>query len=91
MRPLSHAVPAALAYLLRGAPLSDGKVTFAWRAAVGPALERATSVRLESGVLMVDTASEQWSREINRSRGVILARLKALLGDDAVTSIQIRS
>jgi len=91
MRPLSHVVPAALAYLLRGAPLSDGKVTFAWRAAVGPALERATSVRLENGVLMVDTVSAEWSHEITRSRGVILARLKALLGDDAVTSIQIRS
>jgi predicted nucleic acid-binding Zn ribbon protein len=91
MKPLSHAVPAALAHLLRGAPLSDGKVTFAWRAAVGPALERATAVKLEGDVLIVETSSAQWSREIRRSSGVILARLKALLGDDAVTSIHIRS
>ena len=44
MRPLTHALPGALAQLLRDTPLSDGKVGFAWRAAVGPAVERATKV-----------------------------------------------
>jgi len=76
--------------LLRGAPLSDGKVTFAWNAAVGPALERVTSVKLERGVLIVQTTSPQWSREIRRSSGVILTRLKSLLGDGTVTRIEIR-
>jgi len=59
MRPLSHAVPAALAEILRAAPLSDGKVSFAWRMAVGPALERVTSVKLEQRVLIVETAGPQ--------------------------------
>jgi len=76
--------------LLRGAPLSDGKVTFAWKAAVGPALERVTSVKLERGVLLVETASPHWAREIRRSSGVILPRLKSLLGDRTVTRIEIR-
>ena len=91
MRPLAHAVPGALMELLRAAPLSDGKVTFAWNAAVGPALERATTVKLERGVLIVDAASAQWSREIQRSSGVILARLQSLLGMDAVSSIVVRA
>jgi predicted nucleic acid-binding Zn ribbon protein len=91
MRPLTHAVPGALTELLRGAPLSDGKVTFAWNAAVGPALERVTTVKLEGGVLIVDAASAQWSREIHRSSGVILARLQSLLGKDTVSSILIRA
>jgi predicted nucleic acid-binding Zn ribbon protein len=77
--------------LLRGAPLSDGKVTFAWNAAVGPALERVTSVKLERTVLIVDAASAQWSRELERLRDVILARLQSLLGKDAVSRLEIRS
>ena len=38
MHPLAHAMPGAVVELLRGSPLSDGKVTFAWKAAVGPAI-----------------------------------------------------
>ena len=91
MKRLTHAVPGALMELLRGAPLSDGKVTFAWNAAVGPALERVTTVKLERTVLIVDAASAQWSRELERLRGVILARLQSLLGKDAVSAIVIRA
>ena len=91
MKRLTHAVPGALMELLRGAPLSDGKVTFAWNAAVGPALERVTTVKLERTVLIVDAASPQWSRELERLRGVILGRLQSLLGKDAVSSILIRA
>jgi hypothetical protein len=90
MRPISHAIPAALADVLRAAPLSDGKVSFAWRAAVGPALERVTSVKLEGRVLLVDTAGVLWSREITRSSNIILKRLQAFLGPDAVEKIEVR-
>jgi hypothetical protein len=91
MRPLTHAIPGALMALLRPAPLSDGKVEFAWRAAVGPALRRVTAVKLESGVLIVETASAAWALEIQRSSGVILTRLRTLLGDDVVTRIETRT
>src|SRR5262249_25437222 len=37
MRPIAQAIPGAVTELLKAAPLSDGKVSFAWRAAVGPA------------------------------------------------------
>lgn len=90
MKPLIHAVPGALADLLRGAPLSDGKVGFAWRASVGPALQRVTEVKLEHGVLIVETTSTEWAREIRRSSGIILTRLRTLLGEDAVTRIEVR-
>ena len=75
--------------LLRGSPLSDGKVTFAWKAAVGPAIERVTHVKLERKVLLVETASAQWSREVMRSSSVILRRLQALLGTDAIERLEI--
>jgi predicted nucleic acid-binding Zn ribbon protein len=91
MRRIIHAIPGALMELLRGTPLSDGKVTFAWNAAVGPALERVTTVKLERGVLIIDAASAQWSREIQRSSPVILARLQSLLGKDTVRKLEVRS
>ena len=89
MQPLHNGMPGALVELLRGSPLSDGKVTFAWKAAVGPAIERVTNVKLERKVLLVETASAQWSKEVMRSSPVILRRLQSLLGADAVDRIEI--
>lgn len=91
MRAISHIVPAALMELLRTTPLSDGKVTFAWKAVVGPALERATAVKLEAGTLIVETTGPQWTREVKRSSGVILTRIKTLLGDSTVHRIEVRT
>ncbi len=91
MRALSQAIPGALLHLLQSMPLSDGKVTFAWKAAVGPALERATEVKLVDRTLLVETTSLQWRREIARSHAVILKRLQEFLGKEAVTSIVVRN
>jgi predicted nucleic acid-binding Zn ribbon protein len=89
MQPISHALPGALVELLRGSPTSDGKVTFAWRAAVGPAIARVTHVKLERKVLLVETASGQWSKEVMRSSPIILKRLESLLGVDTVIRIEV--
>ena len=91
MNPLSSVVPGAIVALLRDAPLSAGKVTFAWNAAVGPALRRATSVHLEDGVLLVDASSPEWAHEVSRSTHVILRRLQQLLGEKTVTQITVRT
>ena len=91
MRPLAHVVPSALRLLLHDAPLSQGKVGFAWRAAVGGAVGRATRVKLDGTVLLVETTSAQWSREVMRSSPVILKRLQELLGAGAVERIEVRS
>jgi len=91
VRPIHHAVPGALVELLRGTPLSPGKVGFAWRTAVGPAVERVTSVQLAGRVLIVETSGPQWAREVTRSADVILTRLQTLLGKETVTSITVRT
>ena len=83
-------IPDALLHILRDVPLSGGKVEFAWRAAVGPALGRATHVRLVERVILVDTTSAQWSHEVMRSSPVILKRLQELLGPEAVERIEVR-
>ena len=90
MIPVSRFMPKALAAILRKAPLSDDKVAFAWRAAVGVAVDHATSIELRDGVLRVRAKDAAWRREIERSAGVIRSRLAALLGDDAVRSIEVK-
>ena len=89
MLPLSFGMPGALMELLRDAPLSDGKVTFGWQAAVGPAIARVTHVKLERRVLLVETASAQWSKEVMRSSPLILKRLQSLLGVETIDRIEI--
>lgn len=95
MLPLGQVIPGALADLLRDAPLSPGKVDFAWRTAVGPAVQRVSAARLEQHVLLVDvfsgTASGQWSAELTRSAPVILRRMQRLLGPDAIREILVRA
>ncbi len=83
-------MPAVLARLLRQQPLSDAKVIFAWRAAVGRAVDRATTVSLRrNGTLEVRTSDQHWRREIARSAPLIVDRLAGLLGGEAVKRIDI--
>lgn len=84
-------MPAALASVLRLAPLTPEKVAFAWRTAVGPAVDRATSVELRGTTLAVIVKSEQWRHEIGRSLPVIRARLNLVLGDGVVARIDIQA
>lgn len=80
-----------LAEVLRDSPNSPGKVDFAWKAAVGAAVGRVTSVRLEGTMLIVEGATPAWTREMNRSSYIILTRMQTLLGREAVTEIIIRA
>ena len=83
-------IPAVLAEVLSKAPLCAEKVEFAWRSAVGPVIQRVTSVRLdEKGVLHVKAADPNWGREIKRSSRLILARLAPILGSDTVKRIRV--
>ena len=91
MQQISSAVPGAIAELLRTAPMSPGKVDFAWKTAVGPAFGKVTSVRLEGNLLLVDAATPHWVREIRRASPIILRRLHRLLGDNVVTELTVRT
>lgn len=82
-------MPEALAEVLRKAPLSPEKVAFAWRTAVGPAVDRVTAVRLDGHVLRVRTDSAHWRREVEHSAGLIRARMEALLGEGVVRTLDV--
>ena len=82
-------MPVALAEVLRRAPLTPEKVAFAWRTAVGPAVDKVTAVELHNGVLYVRARDAAWQREIERSAGLIRSRLDGLLGDRVVRHIEI--
>jgi len=67
MQPIQTLLSDAVARLVRPAPLSPAKLAFAWRATVGPAVSRATRVRLvgllgvlESSSMMIDSGTN-WS------------------------------
>jgi predicted nucleic acid-binding Zn ribbon protein len=84
-----HLIPAVLAEVVRKAPLCDEKVDFAWRASVGAAVQKMTTVRLdEDGVLHVAAADAHWAREVRRSARLILVRLEKLLGPGTVKRIR---
>jgi hypothetical protein len=89
MLPLHRVIPDALAEILRKAPLTDEKVSFAWRSSVGPAIDRGTAVSLRDGVLRVTVREPAWGREIERSQGLIRARLDSLLGRGVVRAMEI--
>ena len=81
-------MPAVLAEVIRKAPLTDEKVAFAWRLAVGPAVDKATTVRLSStGTLHVSAESPAWIDAVRKSAGLIRSRLAHYLGEHAVTQI----
>lgn len=91
MQPLAQAIPRAIAELLRATPLSPGKVEFAWKAAVGPAMQRVTAVRLQGTTLLVEAQTPYWTREISRSSRLILRRMQNLLGEDVVQELTVRA
>ena len=74
-------MPTALAAILRKAPLTPEKVAFAWRTAVGSAVDKATTIDLRDGVLYVRARDASWQREVERSAGLIRARLTSVLGN----------
>ena len=84
-------MPEALAEILRNAPLSAEKVAFAWRSAVGPAIDRGTTTSFEAGMLRVSAREPGYLKEIERSLPLIRARLDALLGPGVVRTIHIQS
>jgi predicted nucleic acid-binding Zn ribbon protein len=90
MESLRSLLPSVLTDLLRKGPISSGKLELAWHVAVGSTLARVTHVRLcAPSVLLVAVSDERWQRELRRSAKTILARLQALVGDEAVTRLEI--
>src|SRR4051812_16698428 len=83
-------MPEALADILRKAPLNDEKVAFAWRSAVGPAIDRGTTISFGDGTLRVSAREPGWLKEIERSLPLIHARLEALLGPDVIRTIHVQ-
>ena len=82
-------MPGVVAEVIRKAPLTDAKVSFAWRMAVGPAIDKATKVRLAAdGTLYVTVESKAWADSVRASVGMIRSRLAHYLGEDAIKRIE---
>ena len=91
MDSLQTVLPGALREAFRQGPMSQGKLEVAWRVAVGEALSRVSTARLLSdGSIEVHPVDRRWQRELERSSGIILTRLKMLLGAESVKGLSIR-
>ena len=87
---VQHCVTSALRTLLRDQPLSTGKVSLVWSAAVGRTIDRVTNVSLgPDGTLTVCADDRHWAREVRRSTTLIANRVNRLLGDDIVKRIAV--
>ena len=87
-----HCVTLALATLLRDQPLSKGKVSLAWSAAVGRTIDRVTTASLApDGTLRVRADDRHWAREVGRSSALITSRVNQLLGDGIVKRLEVTS
>jgi hypothetical protein len=84
----NQVLPAVVAEVIRKAPLTDAKVAFAWRLAVGPTVDKSTKVRLaHDGTLYVSAESPAWNDSVRASIGLIRSRLAHYLGDNAVKRV----
>ena len=91
MIPVRHVTSAVVIDLLRRQPLSAAKVKFAWEVAAGPAIARATTVELSAdGAVLVKATTPAWTREVERSSGLLLTRLREMLGTETVKRITVR-
>ncbi|HXE79952.1 MAG TPA: DciA family protein [Vicinamibacterales bacterium] len=89
MQRANEIVASVLPALLQKAPLTPEKVQFAWRAAVGPQIARATRVELRAGRVIVRADDSRWTDEIRRAAHLIVPKLRALLGEDHVSGLTV--
>ena len=80
-------MPAVVADVIRKAPLTDDKVSFAWRLAVGPAVGKATKVRLDNQGTLHVSAKPAWLDGVRQSVGLIRSRLAHYLGENVIKRI----
>jgi len=91
MIPVKQLTPSVVVELLRRQPLSPAKVGFAWRTAAGPALARAATAELrDDGTIVVRATTAAWGREVERSRALLLARMREMLGPDVARRLIVR-
>jgi hypothetical protein len=89
MERVQQFAPALLAEILRRQPPSDARTALAWQVAVGTAVARATTVRLDKGRLIVTATDPRWIAEIERAREPVLHRMQHLLGPDSIRTISL--
>jgi hypothetical protein len=89
MLPIQHFTSGVLAEILRRQPPSPARTALAWQIAVGPVLARVTTVELNDGLLIVQSSDARWTVEIARARGIVLERLRDLLGPESVREVHV--
>jgi hypothetical protein len=80
---IQNVAPAALADLLRRQPCTSAKVGLVWQMVAGPHLTRAAEPEFRPpSTVLLRSRDARWARELTRSRALLEARLRPLLGLD---------
>jgi predicted nucleic acid-binding Zn ribbon protein len=91
MDSLINALPALLK--ASGAPeeVAEAACVAMWKQAVGAGLSsHAIPIRLREQKLVVAVEDAQWKKQLEHMRAQLLYRLNSVLGQGAVTSIELR-
>jgi len=86
---LGPTATVVLGQILQQQPLGPAKIAFAWRMAAGATLAAATTIRWSDGRLVVRPRTDEWRREVIRARPIVLVRLRAMVGDEAIRAMEI--
>ncbi len=72
---------SVVAEAIRQQPLSPGKVRLAWQMVAGPKLARMADPHLQgTSTICLRAKDQRWAGELERSRAVLVERLKTVLG-----------
>jgi len=89
MKSLHECLPSLTA-AIRRQPLSEAKLAFCWQMVAGPAIARATTVRMSpQGEVVIQAQDSHWTREVRRALPELRQRLEALLGPEAVAHLKV--
>jgi hypothetical protein len=91
MENLINTLPAILAAASASPEVVEAACLAAWKHTVGEGLvSHAIPVQLQNRRLVVVVADRIWQRQLEQMRGQLLSRLNRMLGQELVTSIELR-
>lgn len=91
MQSAAELLPSIYRRLARGAVDEEALLLGLWPVVVGEKIAARThAVRLFGATLIIETATQQWRRELARMTGYIVARLNAAAARQVVKDLEFR-
>jgi predicted nucleic acid-binding Zn ribbon protein len=90
-RSLGDALQGLVKDLGIGGKLHEYEAVLRWEEAVGPHIATvATAAQIQRGVLLVRVSNATWRYELTMRKAELIAKLNALIGENAVKDIRFQ-